>query len=199
MSRDVVILSGVRTAVGTYGGTLKGQSPTELAALCVREAVQRAGIASADVGHCVFGNVIHTEAKDMYLGRVAAINGGLPVGQVGFKKLQGNRGTCAGRARRQPQGPAAIGEGLATVDGRVKQGTEGWVAFVGCQDQCGCLPAHQAGSKKGLFKRIVTPGSGNIGPGSTVMQGDLSGRCIVHRADKVGGTGKPLIGGEMAF
>jgi len=84
MSRDVVILSGVRTAIGTYGGTLKDQPPTELAALCVREAVQRAGVAPEDVGHCVFGNVIHTEAKDMYLSRVAAVNGGLPVETPAF-------------------------------------------------------------------------------------------------------------------
>ncbi len=76
--REVVVLSAVRTAVGTYGGTLKGHAPTKLAATVVREAVSKAGIAPEQVGHCVFGNVIHTEAQDMYLSRVAAINGGLP-------------------------------------------------------------------------------------------------------------------------
>ena len=76
--REVVVLSGVRTAIGDYGGTLKDLAPTDLAARVVREAVSRAKVAPEDVGHLVFGNVIHTEAKDMYLSRVACINGGLP-------------------------------------------------------------------------------------------------------------------------
>jgi acetyl-CoA C-acetyltransferase len=77
--REVVVLSGVRTAIGTYGGGLKDQPPTELAAAVVREAVARAGIKPNEVGHVVFGNVIHTDAHDMYLARVAGIKGGLPV------------------------------------------------------------------------------------------------------------------------
>ncbi len=77
-NREVVVLSAVRTAIGDYGGSLKDVPPTQLAASVVAESVKRAGIEPADVGHCVFGNVIHTEPKDMYLSRVAAINGGLP-------------------------------------------------------------------------------------------------------------------------
>jgi acetyl-CoA C-acetyltransferase len=76
--REVVVVSGVRTAIGDYGGGLKDLAPTELAARVVREAVSRAKVAPEDVGHVVFGNVIHTEPKDMYLSRVATINGGLP-------------------------------------------------------------------------------------------------------------------------
>jgi len=76
--REVVVLSAVRTAIGTYGGALAGTPPTTLAATCVKAAVERAGIEPADVGHAAFGNVIHTEPKDMYLSRVAAVNGGLP-------------------------------------------------------------------------------------------------------------------------
>src|SRR5438270_2404701 len=76
---EVVVLSGVRTAVGKYGGSLKDQPPTELAALVVREALRRAGIEPAAVGHVVFGNVIHTDIHDMYLARVAAIKAGLPI------------------------------------------------------------------------------------------------------------------------
>jgi acetyl-CoA C-acetyltransferase len=76
---EVVVLSAVRTAIGKYGGSLKDQPPTELGALVVREAVRRAGIEPAAVGHVVFGNVIHTDIHDMYLARVAAIKGGLPV------------------------------------------------------------------------------------------------------------------------
>ncbi|MEM9656964.1 MAG: acetyl-CoA C-acyltransferase, partial [Planctomycetota bacterium] len=77
-SSGVVVLSGVRTPVGGYGGSLKDIPPSELGAMCVREAVSRAGIEPSDVGHCVFGNIIHTDAHDHYLARVAALNGGLP-------------------------------------------------------------------------------------------------------------------------
>jgi len=76
MSREVVVVSGVRTAIGTYGGSLKDTPPTELAALVVREALARASTDGKDVGHVVFGHVVNTEPKDMYLSRVAAINGG---------------------------------------------------------------------------------------------------------------------------
>ena len=78
-NKEIVVLSAVRTAIGTYGGSLAGTPPTELAATCVKAAVERAGIEPADVGHAAFGNVIHTEPKDMYLSRVAAVKGGLPV------------------------------------------------------------------------------------------------------------------------
>lgn len=81
---EVVVLSGVRTAVGTYGGGLKDKSPTELGADVVREAVKRANINPQEVGHVVFGNVIHTDIHDMYLARVAAINGGLPIETPAF-------------------------------------------------------------------------------------------------------------------
>ena len=74
--REVVVVSGVRTAIGTYGGSLKDVPPTELAALVVREALARAHTDGKDVGHVVFGHVVNTEPKDMYLSRVAAIQGG---------------------------------------------------------------------------------------------------------------------------
>ncbi|MGE8166404.1 beta-ketothiolase BktB [Paraburkholderia sp. NPDC080076] len=77
MQREVVIVSGVRTAIGKFGGSLKDVPPTELAALVVREVLARANVAGDQVGHVVFGNVIATEPKDMYMARVAAINGGV--------------------------------------------------------------------------------------------------------------------------
>ncbi|HKC42244.1 MAG TPA: acetyl-CoA C-acyltransferase family protein [Burkholderiales bacterium] len=80
MAREVVVLSGVRTAIGDYGGALKDVAPTALGATVIREAVARAKIDPAEVGHAVIGSVIHGEARDMYLSRVAAIDGGLPVG-----------------------------------------------------------------------------------------------------------------------
>ena len=76
MSREVVVVSAVRTAIGTFGGSLKDIPPTELGALVVREALARAHTEGKDVGHVVFGHVVNTEPKDMYLSRVAAINGG---------------------------------------------------------------------------------------------------------------------------
>jgi acetyl-CoA C-acetyltransferase len=79
MLRQVVVLSGVRTPIGGYGGSLKDIPPTDLAARCVRVAVERAHIDPKLVGHVVFGNVIHTDAHDHYLARVAAVKGGLPV------------------------------------------------------------------------------------------------------------------------
>jgi acetyl-CoA C-acetyltransferase len=82
--REVVVLSGTRTAIGKYGGGLASVPPCDLAATVVREAVRRASVEPIDVGHAVFGNVIHTEVRDMYLSRVAAVNGGLPVETPAF-------------------------------------------------------------------------------------------------------------------
>jgi acetyl-CoA C-acetyltransferase len=83
-AHEVVVLSGVRTAVGKYGGSLKDMPPVDLGAAVVREAVSRSGVDPAEVGHTVFGNVIHTETRDMYLSRVASVNGGLPVETPAF-------------------------------------------------------------------------------------------------------------------
>ena len=76
MTRDVVVVSAVRTAIGTYGGSLKDIAPTELAAQMVRAALARCAVEGKDVGHVVFGHVVNTEPRDMYLSRVAALQGG---------------------------------------------------------------------------------------------------------------------------
>jgi acetyl-CoA C-acetyltransferase len=73
-----MFVAGVRTAIGGFGGALRDVPPTALAALCIREALGRAAVAPESVGHVVFGNVIHTEPRDAYLSRVAAIDAGLP-------------------------------------------------------------------------------------------------------------------------
>jgi acetyl-CoA C-acetyltransferase len=83
-TQDVVVLSATRTAIGKFGGGLAAVPPCDLAATVVREAVARAGVQPKSVGHAVFGNVIHTEVRDMYLGRVAAVGGGLPVETPAF-------------------------------------------------------------------------------------------------------------------
>ncbi|HRP20401.1 MAG TPA: acetyl-CoA C-acyltransferase family protein [Alicycliphilus sp.] len=84
MSREVVVVSAVRTAIGTFGGSLKDVPPTELGATVVRESLARASVQGQDVGHVVFGHVVNTEPKDMYLSRVAAINGGCAEGTPAF-------------------------------------------------------------------------------------------------------------------
>ena len=76
MSRDVVVVAAARTAIGTFGGSLKDSPPTALGALVVKETLARAGVDGKDVGHVVFGHVVNTEPRDMYLSRVAAIDGG---------------------------------------------------------------------------------------------------------------------------
>ncbi len=78
MSDDIVILSGARTAIGTFGGALAGTPATTLGATVAREALARAGVDGAQIGHVVFGNVINTEPRDMYLSRVAAMEAGVP-------------------------------------------------------------------------------------------------------------------------
>ena len=78
MNREVVVVSAARTAIGTFGGSLKDVPTTELGALVVREVLARAAVPGADVGHVVFGHVVNTEPRDLYLSRVAALNGGCP-------------------------------------------------------------------------------------------------------------------------
>ncbi|KVD49544.1 acetyl-CoA acetyltransferase [Burkholderia ubonensis] len=76
-AKEVVVVSGVRTAIGDFGGSLKDFAPTELGAKVVREVLSRANVPGDAVGHVVFGHVVNTEPKDMYLSRVAAIDGGV--------------------------------------------------------------------------------------------------------------------------
>ncbi|PWK61644.1 acetyl-CoA C-acyltransferase family protein [Roseicyclus mahoneyensis] len=75
---EIVILSGARTAIGTFGGSLAAVPPTKLGAIAAKAALERAGVEGAQVGHVVFGHVINTEPKDMYLSRVAAMEAGIP-------------------------------------------------------------------------------------------------------------------------
>ena len=78
MSRSVVVVSGARTAVGDFGGSLSGLSPCDLAAAVAREAIARAGLEPKDMQQTVFGHVIHTAPEDMYISRVAAMRAGVP-------------------------------------------------------------------------------------------------------------------------
>ena len=75
---DIVILDGARTAIGTFGGSLASKPPIELGAVAAKAALERSGVEGGQVGQVVFGHVINTEPKDMYLSRVAAMQAGIP-------------------------------------------------------------------------------------------------------------------------
>jgi acetyl-CoA C-acetyltransferase len=75
----VAIIGAARTPIGKFGGALKDFSPAQLGTIVAREALSRSGLVPAEIGHVVFGNVIHTEARDMYLARVIALDAGLDV------------------------------------------------------------------------------------------------------------------------
>lgn len=75
---EIVILSGARTAIGTFGGSLAGTAPIDTGTVAAKAALDRAGVEGAQIGHVAFGHVINTEPRDMYLSRVAAIQAGIP-------------------------------------------------------------------------------------------------------------------------
>ncbi|MEO1140248.1 MAG: acetyl-CoA C-acyltransferase family protein [Pseudomonadota bacterium] len=75
---DIVLLDGARTAIGTFGGALAATPPTTLGALVCKAAMQRSGVEPDQIGHVVYGHVINTEPRDMYLSRVAAMDAGIP-------------------------------------------------------------------------------------------------------------------------
>ena len=75
---DIVILGSARTAIGGFGGSLARVAPIDLAATVARAALARAGVEGGRIGHVVFGHVINTEPRDMYLSRVAAMQAGIP-------------------------------------------------------------------------------------------------------------------------
>ena len=77
-ANDIVILSGARTAIGTFGGSIAAIPPIQLAATVTRAALERAGVAPDQIGQVVFGHVINTEPRDMYLSRVAMLEAGIP-------------------------------------------------------------------------------------------------------------------------
>ncbi|MEL6597738.1 MAG: acetyl-CoA C-acyltransferase family protein [Pseudomonadota bacterium] len=75
---DIVILGGARTAIGTFGGSLAGTAPIDLGTVAAKAAMERAGVEGGQIGNVVFGHVINTEPRDMYLSRVAAMQAGVP-------------------------------------------------------------------------------------------------------------------------
>ena len=82
MSKDVVVLSAVRSAVGTFAGALSGLEPGDLAGRVMKEAVARSGVAAADINYVTVGNCIPTESHFAYVARIASIQAGLPMESV---------------------------------------------------------------------------------------------------------------------
>jgi acetyl-CoA C-acetyltransferase len=82
--REVVVLSAVRSAVGTFGGSLAGMEPAELGGLVIKEAIGRAGVDPQQVSFAAVGNCIPTESRFAYVARVASIQGGMPMSSVAF-------------------------------------------------------------------------------------------------------------------
>jgi acetyl-CoA C-acetyltransferase len=78
MTREVVFVGAARTAIGSFGGSLKDIPPADLGAQVIKTALERAGVQPKDVGHVVMGNVIPTVPQDAYISRVAALNAGVP-------------------------------------------------------------------------------------------------------------------------
>ena len=78
MADDIVILDGARTAIGTFGGALAATPPIDLGATAAKAAMERSGVEGGQIGTVVFGHVINTEPRDMYLSRVAAMQAGIP-------------------------------------------------------------------------------------------------------------------------
>mgnify|MGYP003136384130 FL=1 len=76
--KDIVILDGARTAIGTFGGSLAGTPPIDLGTVAAKAALERSGVEGGQIGHVAFGHVINTEPRDMYLSRVAAMQAGIP-------------------------------------------------------------------------------------------------------------------------
>ncbi|OSQ46124.1 acetyl-CoA C-acyltransferase family protein [Marivita geojedonensis] len=78
MADEIVLLDGARTAIGTFGGSLAATPPIDLGAAVAKAAMERSGVEGGQIGHVVYGHVINTEPRDMYLSRVAAMQAGIP-------------------------------------------------------------------------------------------------------------------------
>ncbi len=171
--REVVILSGVRTAIGDYGGSLKDIPPSDLAARVVKEAVARAKIDPKDVGQCVFGNVIHTEPKDMYISRLACVNGGLPhdTGALTLNRLCGSGMQAIVSASQY----ILLGDTDAAVAGGVESMSRGGY----------CVPSARWGARMGEAKMMDMMVGALTDPFDTVHMGitaeNVANKCGITR------------------
>ncbi len=174
--REVVILSGVRTAIGDYGGSLKDIPPSDLGARVVREAISRAKVDPKDIGQCMFGNVIHTEAKDMYISRVAALKGGLPAesGALTVNRLCGSGMQAIVSASQS----ILLGDVDAAVAGGAESMSRGAYANV----------TQRWGARMGDAKDIDMMVGALTDPFDTIHMGvtaeNVANKCGITRADQ---------------
>lgn len=85
MSKDVVVLSAVRSAIGAFGGSLSTMEPAELAGIVMKEAIARSGVDANLIGNAVVGTCIPTDARYAYVSRVASIQAGLPMDSIAMQ------------------------------------------------------------------------------------------------------------------
>jgi acetyl-CoA C-acetyltransferase len=85
MTREVVVLSAVRSAIGGFGGSLSTMEPAELAGIVMKEAIARSGVEAQLIGNAVVGNCIPTDSRYAYVSRVASIQAGLPMDSVAMQ------------------------------------------------------------------------------------------------------------------
>ena len=174
--REVVILSGVRTAIGDYGGSLKDIPPTELAARVVKEAVSRAKVDPDAIGQVVLGNVIHTEPKDMYLSRVATLNAGLPqdTGALTLNRLCGSGMQAIVSASQY----ILLGDIDAAVGGGAESMSRGGY----------CVPSERWGARMGDAKLMDMMVGALTDPFDTVHMGitaeNVAAKCGLSRAEQ---------------
>jgi acetyl-CoA C-acetyltransferase len=136
-SPDIYVVAAARTAIGTYGGSLKDVPLTQIATLAVKEALARSGLEAATIGHVVMGNVIPTDVRDAYLSRVAALDAGLPQETPAFNvnRLCGSglqAIVSAGQALMLGDAEVAIGGGAESMSrGPYFLGSARWGARMG--------------------------------------------------------------------
>ena len=210
---DVFVLSATRTAIGKYGGGLAAVSPCDLAATVVREAVSRAGVDPDAVDHAVFGNVIHTEVRDMYLARVAAVNGGLGVQTPAFtlNRLCGSglqAIVSAAQAIRLGDCEVAVAGGAESMSRaqywlpamrwgqRMQDGSGGRRHGRRAHRPLRRLPHGRHRGERGRRVRRLPGRSGRARRGEPPPRGRRGGRGVLQGADNAGGGAGPQGHGE---
>ncbi len=174
--REIAVISGVRTAIGDYGGALKDQAPVDLATKVIAEAVRRAGVTPESVGACVLGNVIHTEARDMYISRYAAIQAGLSHASQAFtlNRLCGSGWQAIVSAAQQ----IMLGDVDTAVAGGVESMSRGGYL----------LPKARWGQYMGNGEIIDMMAGGLTDPFETVHMGitaeNIAGQWLISREDQ---------------
>ena len=140
--RDIMVLSGVRTAIGDYNGGLKDFSPSDLGQRVVQEAIRRAGIDPNIIEQGFIGHIIHTEPKDLYVSRVSCLLGGMGIHSkaMGVNRLCGSGLQAIVSAAQQIE----LGESEVTLGGGVESMTRGGYL----------LPAARWGARMGDTKLL---------------------------------------------